>query len=281
MIVDAHHHLWRGDYPWLAEPGLEPIRRDYTVADLRRVLDGSGVRATVLVEGGLCAAEETAGFLATAAATPEIAGVVGWVSLADPDIAATLERYRSLPGGELLVGLRDQVQGVADPAFLARADVRANLAAIGAAGLACDLVVRAHQLPACAAAAAATPGTAFVLDHLGKPRIDAGGLAEWRELVAPLAACPNVSAKLSGLLTEAGPGWTGEAVRPFVEEALELFGPERLMIGSDWPVCELVASYRQALEVMGECLAGVSGDERARIHAGTAIDVYGLKLRAP
>lgn len=278
MIIDAHHHLWTADYPWLAEPGLESIRRDYTIADLVPQLDEAGVTATVLVEAGRCDAAETAEFLAHAASTPRIAGVVGWASLTDPAISATLAGYRDLPGGALLVGLRDQVQGVVDPGHLARADVRAALAAIGAAGLTFDLVVHLGQLTSCADAARATPGTTFVLDHLGKPRIAAAGLAEWRAAVRDLAGCDNVVAKLSGLLTEAGPGWQVADIRPYVDTALELFGPQRLMAGSDWPVCDLVASYAQAWAAIEACLGELSSTERADVLAGTAIRTYALEV---
>ncbi|MET8547303.1 amidohydrolase family protein [Micromonospora zamorensis] len=278
MIIDAHHHLWTADYPWLAAPGLESIRRDYTIADLVPRLDAASVTATVLVEAGRCDAAETAEFLALAAATPRIAGVVGWASLTDPALPATLAGYRCLPGAAKLVGIRDQVQAVADPGHLARPDVRAALAAIGAAGLTFDLVVHLGQLPACTEAARATPGATFVLDHLGKPRIDADGLAGWRAAVRDLAACDNVVAKLSGLLTEAGTGWRVADIRPYVDTALELFGPQRLMAGSDWPVCDLVASYAEAWTALDACLGELSPDERTAVLAGTATRTYALEV---
>ncbi|SCE96340.1 amidohydrolase family protein [Micromonospora saelicesensis] len=252
MIIDAHHHLWTADYQWLAAPGLEAIRRDYAIADLVPQLDEAGVTATVLVEAGRCDAEETAEFLAHAATTPRIAGVVGWASLTDPAIAATLAGYRELPGATKLVGLRDQVQGVADPGHLTRSDVRAALAAIGPAGLTFDLVVHVGQLTSCAEAARATPGTTFVLDHLGKPRIAAAGLVEWRTAVRDLAGCDNVVAKLSG--------------------------PHRLMAGSDWPVCDLVASYAEAWTAIDASLGELSATERADVLAGTAIRTYALEV---
>jgi L-fuconolactonase len=276
--VDAHHHLWTADYPWLAAPGLERLRRDYTLADLRSALATRPVDATVLVEAGRCHPAETLRFLAVADAAPEIVGVVGWASLTDPRLRGTLADFRAAPGGRWLVGVRDQVQAVADPGYLARPDVRAALSAIGSAGLAYDLVVRVDQLPACAAAVAATPGTTMVLDHLGKPDVSADGHRAWRAAIAPLAACDNAAAKLSGLLTEAGPGWTVAAIEPFVHTALELFGPGRLMIGSDWPVCELVASYADTMAALDDCLAGLSPSERAAVCGGTAIRIYGLEV---
>jgi L-fuconolactonase len=213
-----------------------------------------------------------------AAQAPEIVGVVGWASLTDPDMSGTIAKLFDGPGGDWLVGIRDQVQAVTDPGYLARPDVRGALRAVGSAGLAFDLVVRAGQLPACAAAARAVPNTMFVLDHLGKPQISADGLRTWREDLALLAGCDNVVAKLSGLLTEAGPGWTAAAVEPFVETALELFGPDRLMVGSDWPVCELVATYADAMAAMAECLSGLSPTERAAVEGGTAAYAYDLRI---
>lgn len=276
--IDAHHHLWTADYAWLAEPGLEKLRRDYTVEDLCRELPSAKVDATVLVEAGRCHTDETLRFLALAEAEPRIAGVVGWASLTDPDLPGTIAMLLAAPGGDLLVGIRDQVQGVADPGHLARPDVRSALRAIGSAGLTFDLVVRADQLPACVAAVEAVPNTMFILDHLGKPRITPDGWRDWRDAVAPLAVCDNVAAKLSGLLTEAGPDWTVEAIAPFVETALELFGPGRLLLGSDWPVCELVASYADALAAVESCLSGLSSDERAAVEGGAAMHTYGLEI---
>lgn len=276
--IDAHHHLWTADYAWLAEPGLDRLRRDYTVDDLRRELPTAKIDATVLVEAGQCALAETERFLALAEQTPEIAGVVGWASLTDPDLPGTIAALLAGPGGDLLVGIRDQVQAVTDPGYLARPDVRGALRAIGSAGLAFDLVVRADQLPACAAAVRAVPNTMFVLDHLGKPRITADGLRDWRDAVAPLAVCDNAVAKLSGLLTEAGPDWTVTEIAPFVETALELFGPDRLMVGSDWPVCELVATYADAVAAVTQCLSGLSPSERAAVEGGTALHTYDLEI---
>jgi L-fuconolactonase len=175
----------------------------------------------------------------------------------------------------LLVGIRSQVQGEADPDYLDRPDVRRGLATVAAAGLAFDLVVRADQLPAAARAAAALPHLRLVLDHLGKPRIDQGatGLATWRGAFTELAGNANVTCKLSGMVTEAGPGWTTRQLRPFVEVALAEFGGRRLMFGSDWPVCLLVTGYREVLAALDDL---VPADQRAEIFGGTAIRTYGL-----
>jgi L-fuconolactonase len=276
MIIDAHQHLWTADYAWLADPALARIRRDYTVEDLRAAMKTAGVDRTVLVEAGRADDAETTEFLALAADTPEIAAVVGWASLTDPGLAGTIERHRAGTGGRLLAGVRDQVQGMPDD-HLDRADAQAGLATVAAAGLINELVVRAPQLPSVARAAAALPESTFVLDHLGKPRVAAGadGLREWRGLVAPVAARPNVVAKLSGLVAEADwATWTPADLRPFVLTAVELFGTDRLMFGSDWPVLEVAATYARVKDALVEALGGAPPD----VFADTAIRTYGLEL---
>jgi L-fuconolactonase len=271
VIIDAHHHLWTADLAWLKDPALAPIRRDYTVDDLRANMRAAGVDRTVLVEAGRCDDAETTEFLALAEATPEILGVCGWASLTDPALASALERHRDGP----LVGVRDQAQAYPDD-HLDRPDVRAGLATVAAAGLVNELVVRAPQLPSVARAAAALPDSRFVLDHLGKPRVAAGadGLREWRALIEPVAARPNVVAKLSGLVAEADwATWTVDDLRPFVLTAVDLFGTARLMFGSDWPVCEVAATYRQTKEALVEILGGSPPD----VFAGTAVRTYRLE----
>jgi len=278
MIVDAHHHLWAADagYTWLDEPGLEPINRTFTPADLTAELSAAGVERSVLVEGGRCDTAEAALLLGHAAATPAIAGVVAWADPTAPDLASTLASYRALPGGELLVGIRSQVQGE-DRDYLDRSDVRAGLAVIGSAGLAFDLVVRADQLPSAARVAAALPSVRFVLDHLGKPRIKEGEFASWSAAIASLAANPNVTAKVSGLATEADwRTWTVEDLAPYVAEALRLFGPARLMLGSDWPVCLLAGGYGTVRSALLDALGELPAAERAAILGDTATHVYRL-----
>ncbi|MFC6937661.1 amidohydrolase family protein [Actinomadura yumaensis] len=173
--------------------------------------------------------------------------------------------------------MRHQVQAEPDPEWLLRPDVARGLTAVAAAGLVYDLVVLPHQLPACAEAAAAHPELTFVLDHLGKPGIAAGELSPWTAGLRALAALPNTTAKLSGLVTEADwDAWTTADLRPYTEEALELYGPDRLMFGSDWPVCRLAASYETVLETARELTRHLAPTERAAVFSTTALRVYGL-----
>jgi L-fuconolactonase len=281
MIVDAHHHLWQPErgYLWLQAPGLEILRRPFTPQDLSPELLAAGVAATVLVEGGRCHVDEAAEFLGYGADTEAIAGVVCWIDIAGHDVGATLQQYQGLRGGDLLVGVRAQAQAEDDD-YLDRTDVLRGLAQVAAAGLVFDLVVRVDQLPSAARAARALPELRFVLDHLGKPHIGQGesGLRQWREPFSALAKHPNVTCKLSGMVTEAGPGWSPADLRPFVDAALDNFGPSRLMFGSDWPVCLLAASYADVLAALREALPPLSREDLDNIFARTAIRTYGLQL---
>nr|WP_051731588.1 amidohydrolase family protein [Kitasatospora phosalacinea] len=282
--IDAHHHLWdpaARAHDWLDEPELAPLRRPFTVDELRPQAAAAGIAGTVLVQT-VTVADETPELLAVAAADPLVRGVVGWTDLTSPGVADALAELRELPGGERLVGVRHQVQSEPDPQWLLRPDVLRGLAAVADAGLAYDLVVRPHQLAAATGAAARLPQLTFVLDHLGKPPIAVGGLAAWAGSLRAFAARPNTRGKLSGLVTEADRrGWTTADLRPCAEAALECFGPERLMFGSDWPVCLLAADYAEVVSAAEELTAGLSGPERGAVFGGTAARVYGLAGDGP
>jgi L-fuconolactonase len=271
-VIDAHHHLWdprRRTYDWLA--GLDRINRPYTVEDLR---DTTSADATVLVQT-LSSVDETEEFLATAAGTPLIAGVVGWVDLCAPDVADRVAALRALPGGDRLVGIRHQAQDEPDTAWLVRADVVRGITAVAAESLTYDVLVRPAQHAAAVALADAVPGVRLVLDHAGKPAIAAGGYEPWSTFVSAIAARPNVFCKLSGLVTEADwPKWTVADLRPYAEHVLASFGPERVMFGSDWPVCELAATYDQVYDAARTVTDGLSASERADVFATTATRAY-------
>lgn len=279
MRVDAHHHVWDlsvRDQDWIVGPGLRPLRRNFTVDDLRPEAAAAGIGRTVLVQT-VTVAEETPEFLDLARHSDLIAGVVGWTDLTRPDVADELARLRELPGGRYLKGIRHQVQGEPEPEWLLRPDVRRGLAAVAAAGLVYDLVVLPHQLPGCVRAAMDHPELTFVVDHLGKPPIAVSSLDPWAGHVRALAALPNTVGKLSGLVTEADLAkWTVDDLRPYAETALAAFGPGRLMFGSDWPVCTLAASYAQVVAVTEELTDVLDEGERADVFGGTALRVYRL-----
>jgi len=229
---------------------VAPLRRRFGPADLEPLLREHGVHGTVVVQARQ-SLDETRELLEVARTTPFVLGVVGWVDLAG-DVPAQLD---GLEGP--LVGVRHQVEDEPDDEWLLRADVQRGVAAVGEAGLVYDLLVRTRELPAALATARRNPGTTFVLDHAAKrPREDAAWAARGEEL----AALPNVVCKLSGLITEWAPADTAA-------RALEWFGPERCMFGSDWPVCLLAGGYADAL--------AVAGDD-ADVLAGTAVRTYGL-----
>ncbi len=272
MRVDAHHHFWdpeRRTYPWMGA-NLDPIRRRFGPADLQPLIEAAAIDRTVLVQtvaGGL----ETREFLATAATHDFIGGVVGWVDLLDRRTTTTIQELKSGPGGQKLVGIRHQVHDEADAEWLLRADVQRGLAAVGEAGLVYDLLVRTRELPAAVETARRHPQMRFVLDHAAKPRIASGTRdREWEHAMASLAELPNVTCKVSGLVTEADwRGWTSAQLQPYVERVLEWFGRERCMFGSDWPVCLMAAGYQRVVDVMSSIVGAgedVFGDVAARVY---------------
>ncbi|PSM40483.1 amidohydrolase [Streptomyces dioscori] len=278
-IVDAHHHVWDlsvRDQDWIVGPELAPLRRNFTAEELAPEARAAGVARAVLVQT-VTVAEETPEFLVLAESSELIGAVVGWTDLTRPDVADELARLRESPGGRHLKGIRHQVQGEPDPEWLLREDVRRGLTAVAEAGLAYDLVVLPHQLPACARAAERHPGLTFVLDHLGKPPIDTGEPEPWATDVRALAALPNTVCKLSGMVTEADRrSWSVSDLAPYADTVLEAFGPGRLMFGSDWPVCTLVASYAEVLDIADQLTGKLDESEREEFFSGTATRVYRL-----
>lgn len=280
MIVDAHHHFWdpaHADYPWMAGDAMAPIRRAFGPDDLRPLLREAGIDRTVLVQTRSSLAE-TNEFLAIAAATDFVGGVVGWVDLADPNLGRTLDDLKKRPDGHLLVGIRHQVHDEADAAWLCRGDVRRGLRAVEAAGLVYDLLVKTPQLPAALDTARALPRLPFVIDHIAKPRIVGGREdAAWAGGMAPFSELPNVGCKLSGMVTEADwATWKAEDLEPYVRNVVGWFGEDRLMFGSDWPVCLLAASYGQVVEALRQAFGEIPERARRKIMGANAVRIYGL-----
>ena len=280
--IDAHHHFLdpaRATYPWLAAEAMAPIRRSFGPDDLVPELAAQGISGTVLVQT-LSSLDETRGFLGLATRLDFIWGVVGWVDLTSPAAGDDLDSLIDGPGGDRLVGVRHHVMYESDPDWLRRADVQRGLTAVEARGLTFDLLVRARELPAAVDAIAALPNLQFVLDHIAKPRIADGQDVAWQTQMPALAALPNVAVKLSGLVTEADwASWTPADLRPFVRSAWEWFGVERLMFGSDWPVCLLAATYAGVVDGLEEALGELSDDDRGRVFGLNAERVYGLQRR--
>jgi L-fucono-1,5-lactonase len=253
------------------------LRRPRGVEDLRAVAAPLGITGTVAVQAAVTE-EETGDLLAQAEASGGlIAAVVGWVDLTAPDVEERIAALRERPGGERLAGVRHPVQDEPDPGWLLREDVRRGLRAVGAAGLTYDLLVLPPQLPAARLLAEALPDLPLVLDHGAKPPIAAGGWEPWSSDLGALAALEHVHCKLSGLVTEADwDGWRAGDVGRYAARLLDALGPERLMFGSDWPVCTLAATYEEVLELARAALGGSSAAERDAVLAGTARRFYGL-----
>jgi L-fuconolactonase len=258
VIVDAHQHFWdpaRAEYAWMTDD-VAALRRRFGPEDLEPLLREHGVTGTVVVQARQ-SLDETRELLALAASTPFVLGVVGWVDLTG-DVAAQLAEFEDVP----LVGIRHLVHDEADPEWLLRDDVQRGLSAVGEAGLVYDLLVRGRELPAATETARRHSGMRFVLDHVAKRPADASAQRKWERGVAELSECANVACKISGLFTEAEPAATAAL-------ALRLFGPERCMWGSDWPVTLLAGGYGDGLALVGD---------DPRVLGETAIATYGLQL---
>jgi len=281
-VIDAHHHVWDPAVraqPWLdSDDALAPLRRPYAVTDLSPLAAAAGVTATVVVQT-VTEPTETPELLALARTSPLVSAVVGWADLTQPGITDALAELRAGPSGEFLAGLRHPLLTEPDPGWLARPDVRRGLRALAAAGLTFDLVLRPGQLATAVQAAAAIPELTFVLDHFGNVDVTAGTTPDrtWAASFGALAALPNTVCKLSGILGEAPAG----QLRPYVDLALAAFGPQRLMFGSDWPVCTLRAGYRDVVARAVALTASLSPAEQAAILTGTARAVYPPLQLAP
>ena len=279
-VVDAHHHLWdpaAGDYPWMAGP-YEPLRREYSITELEPHLTAGHVVATVVVQARADLAE-TFDLLRIAAHHPAVAGVVGWVDLTSEKAADMIRLLQSAPGGDRLVGLRHDATSEPDPRWLVRPDVDANIRHLAEHGLTYDFEITAREIVAAELLAARHPTVRFIVDHVAKPPIADGWSTAWADGLHRLAAAPNVWCKISGLVTEADwTHWSAEQFTPVVEHALAGFGVERLVFGSDWPVCELAASYEQVLTATRECLeaASLTPEQISAVMYRNALACYGL-----
>ena len=279
MIIDTHVHFWQYDPvrdAWIDDT-MGAIRRNFAPADLLRVSHGLSVEGFVAVQADPSLAE-TDFLLGLAAANPEIKGVVGWLDLCGPGLAAQLEQYTENPA---LKGLRHIVQAES-AGFMDRPDFREGIGALHGYGLTYDILIYAPQLEEATRLVRDFPEQAFVLDHLGKPNVREGRFAEWKAGLEKLAEAPNCCCKLSGLVTEAyWERWTAQELRPYLETALACFGPERLLFGSDWPVCLMAGDYGQVLGLVRDFLSQLSPSEQALTLQANARKVYQLNVYQP
>lgn len=273
-IIDAHHHLWRYDaseYGWI-DGTMAALRRDFLLPELAQARAEGGVSATIAVQARQSVAE-TRWLLDFAAQEPAIIGVVGWLPIASPRLEAELDGLRGP-----LVALRHVVQGEAagfldDPAF------DRGLEALARRNLAYDLLVRDWQLPEAVRCVARHPHLRFILDHGAKPDLRPGSdLAAWEAGIRDLARHPQVWCKLSGLVTEADwTAWDRSAIRRAYDALLDAFGPQRLLFGSDWPVCLVASGYARWLDEVQALISALPQADRAAILAGNATTAYRLR----
>jgi L-fuconolactonase len=264
-VIDAHHHF-----------GGPALSARHGPDELWPELEAERISGTVLAVAEP-STEDTRALLALAAGIPWVRGVVGWVDLTADDVGAAIGRLRSAPGGELLVGLRHPVCDEPDPDWLRRDDVLRGLSAVADTGLAVDLGLRPRELSAAIGACAALPDARFVLEHLACPPIASGDLSDWGGAILELAELPHVSASLSGLVAEADPlTWSIDDLRHPVELAVDAFGTERLMLGSDWPACLVSGTYGDVLDSVRFLLAELPVHQQDEVRGATAVRVYGL-----
>ena len=269
-MIDAHMHLWevsRGDYFWLTSD--LPIHRDFTLADARAA--APGLDGVILVQAAPTVAETR--FLLDIAARSEgfVRGVVGWCDLTAADAP---ERVAALASAPLLCGLRPMLQDIVDPDWILRADVARGLDAMAANGLVLDLLVKPVHLPRCLALAARHPDLTMVIDHCAKPEIAAGAWSPWAEDIEQLANETALFCKLSGLVTEAADGAPLSDIEPHARHALRIFGPGRLLWGSDWPVATLRCPYGDWLGAAQSLLADLPAADRDAVFGNNALRVY-------
>ncbi|HEX4568562.1 MAG TPA: amidohydrolase family protein [Vicinamibacterales bacterium] len=271
-MIDTHQHYWRYDraaYEWI-DDSMAALQRDFLPPDALREMVRAGVTASIAVQARQ-ALDETRFLLELSDRYPFIIGVVGWIDLQAGDVEAQLAEFFDRPA---LVGVRHIVQAEPD-GFLARPAFLSAMAQLERTGLVYDILVYARQLPQAVAFARAFPRQPFVLDHLGKPDVKGGGYREWRRHFDELAALGNVACKLSGLVTEADwRSWTPGLLRPYIDAALESFGPSRVMLGSDWPVCTVAATYEAVVGLVLEAIGEYSEAEKLQILELTAQQTY-------
>jgi L-fuconolactonase len=273
--IDAHQHFWHYDpveYGWI-DGTMAALQRDFLPDHLEPELRAAGFDACIAVQARQTLAE-TRGLLEMADRHAFIAGVVGWVDLQAADVRAQLEPFVGRPK---LVGLRHIVQAEPDERFLLRPEFLRGMAVLRDVGLAYDILVYPRHLPVAVEFAQRLEGQRLVLDHLGKPDIRRGEIQEWRRHLRALAAGGHVMAKLSGLVTEADwRGWTPDQIRPYLDVAFECFGYERLMVGSDWPVCTVAADYGRTMRVVTDYLRDRPSLERDMVLGGNAARLWRL-----
>jgi len=275
--IDSHFHVWD---PGVRRQGwienIPTLFRRFDVTEIENIARSCGFDKGVLVQV-LADVEETREFLAIAGESEFVAGVVGWIELSDPNIEEVILQLREDSGGEYLVGIRHLIQSEKDPEYLLRSQVLAGLRKLVDMGLRFDLLIRENQLPMAIKLASIVDDLAIVLDHGGKPSIGSGDSETWRKEITRLGRFDHVYCKLSGLVTEARGHITVEEISPYASHLIDSFGTNRLMFGSDWPVCTEVSSYPEVVALARGFLDDLSVTEQSDVFGGNAVRFYGLE----
>lgn len=275
MIIDSHHHFWKYnpvEYDWI-DDSMKVIRTDFLPEKLERTIREAGVDGVISVQARQ-SLEETDWLCGMARQNKFMKGVVGWLPLMNDDIDVYLEKYSA---EALLKGLRHVIQGEPDPDFILRSDFNRGISLLKKYSLAYDILVVEHQLPNTIRFVDQHPDQVFVLDHIAKPLIGKNELSPWMANIQELAKRGNVNCKISGMVTEAGfNSWTSEQLQPYFDVVLEAFGPNRLLFGSDWPVCLVATTYKDWVDLVRKNIASYSETEQAKILGGNAVRIYAL-----
>ena len=275
MLIDAHHHLWQytpQEYGWISD-SMSVLKRDFLPPDLQREIKSVGFDGVVSVQARQ-SLRETQWLLELAEKNNFIKGVVGWVPLISMDLACELGKLMERPK---LRAVRHVLQDEPDDNYMLRPEFDRGISLLKDFGLRYDILIFERHLKQATTLVDRHPDLTFILDHVAKPRIKENLISPWRENMKELAKRPNVYCKISGMATEADhANWTEKQLLPYIETALDAFGPRRLMFGSDWPVCLLATPYRRWFETVTNFIAPLSDSERSRIMGGTAVEAYGL-----
>jgi L-fuconolactonase len=281
MRIDSHHHVWDlsvREQGWMVGEALNPIKRNFSINDLRQAITGCGIDKTVVVQT-VTNYDETPELLELADTDDLVAGVVGFLKIDAEDAIAHLDSYQSLRGFKYLVGIRDIAHDYEDVKYLSKPQVIKNVQELGKRGLVYDLLTKTPHMRAAIDLVKACPNTKFVLDHISKPYIAKADMQPWTDQITELASFENVVVKVSGLFTEADwKNWKKEDFWPYLDHITKSFTPNRMMFGSDWPVCLLAATYKQSIDLVEEFTSKFSESEKNAFWAATANKAYGLNL---
>ena len=277
MRIDSHQHFWdisRFRYPWMPDDETSVLRRNYLPADLWPHLQAANFDGCVVVQANSLI-EETWWLLELARDNDFVKGVVAWVDLTDPDVGRTLDQCLQYPR---FSGVRHIVHDEPDLHWLLRDDVIRGLRELASRDIPYDLLLRPPHLPLIPELADKVPGLRFVIDHIAKPLIKDGTLEPWARDLETVAKIPGMHCKLSGIITEADhTNWNSAQLMPYVQHVLSLFPPDRLMFGSDWPVCLLAGSWKAVLAAFTQACGPLPQAIREQILGETAVKFYGLK----